>query len=325
MNNAVLAYFHKGRPPRWFEPHPGVERLRVHAGRATLGPSGQSDSGGDWYDIDLAFDNGICRIEIAKLGGRTLPYLERALAHPGPAGNGAAPMPTGGEGLHVGAARRLDDGDRLRFGEFYVQYIATSRYLQYLPGPYHTNTGGSHEPPTNTDGSHESPQFTGRFLMIFESILDPIGQTIGQLDQYFSPSTAPATLLPYLLTWFGLTAHGATEQRQRELLRQAVEINRRRSTRIGLSMHIAACCNITPEIVEWSAGRAGPGMPGAPNSFTVILPLGAAARPAGDRLIRMVDAIIREHCPVHATYELWTRTQDGQLQRAMAAAERGVR
>ena len=76
----------------------------------------------------------------------------------------------------------------------------------------------------------EMQQFSGRFLMIFELLLDPIAQMIAQVDQYFSPDTAPASLLPYQLSWFGLLPDERLSlEQQRALLRNALEIDRWRS------------------------------------------------------------------------------------------------
>lgn len=60
------------------------------------------------------------------------------------------------------------------------------QYLQYLPAPFQTDS------------------FTGRFLMIVESVLGPIERTIGNLALYFDPRLTPAELLPWLASWVGL-------------------------------------------------------------------------------------------------------------------------
>lgn len=292
MNDGVMAYFFEEKLVQWVELGFKRLRLRYNHNRLDVIPVASiDDSRGDWHDIDLRYADGICRI--TDRGGIGTLYLERAAT---------AERAPGPEPLRPDEQQRLEDGDRLRFHTSYIRYIATSQYLQYLPPPYQSDT------------SNQSEQFTGRFLMIFESMLDPIAQTIAQIDQYFDPHTAPASLLPYLLSWFGLWLDAPLDLgQQRTLLSSALEINRWRSTRHGLRMHIKACCGIDAEIIEWSDRRAGDAMPRQSNSFTVILPIDEQL-PESAQLIQTVAAIARMHRPMHTNCEIWTRNQDNKLQ-----------
>lgn len=102
-----------------------------------------------------------------------------------------------------------------------------SRLLQYLPALY------------------RSDLFLARFLLIFQSIIDPIEQTIDNTHHYLDPGTTPASFLPWLAGWLGLTLDPRlSEHAQRELIRQAVELYRWKGTRRGLreEMRIRTGC-----------------------------------------------------------------------------------
>ena len=111
--------------------------------------------------------------------------------------------------------------------------LAPSSYLQYLPAPY-----------------HEDP-FLARFLLIFESILEPIERTIDNLRYYFDPRVAPEEFLAWLASWVGveLDEHWTLSQ-QRELIAQAALLHRWRGTRRGLREHVRLYVGRPPLIVE---------------------------------------------------------------------------
>ncbi|MGH2461171.1 MAG: phage tail protein [Chloroflexota bacterium] len=92
-----------------------------------------------------------------------------------------------------------------------------SRLLQYLPAVFRGDA------------------FLSRFLLIYQSILDPIEETVDNTHHYLDPGTAPAEFLPWLASWVGLDLDpGLDEARQRDLIRRAVELHRWKGTRRGL-------------------------------------------------------------------------------------------
>lgn len=92
-----------------------------------------------------------------------------------------------------------------------------SRLLQYLPAVFRGDL------------------FLARFLLIFQSILDPVEETIDNTHHYLDPGTAPTEFLPWLASWVGVSLDpGLDEAHQRELIRQAVELYRWKGTRRGL-------------------------------------------------------------------------------------------
>lgn len=92
-----------------------------------------------------------------------------------------------------------------------------SRLLQYLPALY------------------RSDPFLARFLLIFQSILDPIEQTIDNTHYYLDPGMTPTAFLQWLASWVGLRLDPELDEAsQRELIRRAVDLYRWKGTRRGL-------------------------------------------------------------------------------------------
>ena len=86
--------------------------------------------------------------------------------------------------------------------------IQMSRLLDYLPSVY-----------------REDP-LMGRFLLIFESILNPLENTVDNLAYYFDPLLTPEPLLPWLATWVDLALVPAWPLRRRELIKSAADLYR---------------------------------------------------------------------------------------------------
>src|SRR5438876_1086197 len=64
--------------------------------------------------------------------------------------------------------------------------IAPSSYLRFLPAIY------------------AADEFVGRFLRIFEDVLDPVAVKIDDLPYYFDPMVAPPDLLNWMARWVDL-------------------------------------------------------------------------------------------------------------------------
>lgn len=96
-----------------------------------------------------------------------------------------------------------------------------SLYLNYVPEIY------------------QDVDFIGRFLKIFEQAFEPTVQSLDALWAYLDPLMTPETLLPFLAHWVGWQLNPALSlQRQRYLIRQAMEIYRWRGTRRGLRFYL---------------------------------------------------------------------------------------
>lgn len=152
--------------------------------------------------------------------------------------------------------------------------LTESRYLQYLPGIYHTS-------------------FMKRFLALFESIYAPIEWTVDNFDVFLHPATAPADFLPWLANWFDLTFDQSwDEAKRRAILMEAHQIYARRGTRWALSRVLEIYTGLTPEIDDTGENL---------EPFTFIVTLPARESEANATLIaRLINA----HKPAHTSYVL---------------------
>lgn len=138
-----------------------------------------------------------------------------------------------------------------------------STWLRYLPSIY------------SEDG------FTGRYLLIFESIMAPIVWMIDNFDLYLSPGLAPAEWLQWMAGWLDVVLlPGIPVERQRAILSEAGWLFLRRGTRAALERLLELYFGVKPDIIE-SRDR--------PCHFTVRLALGrgeaALSRAVAERLI----------------------------------------
>lgn len=149
-----------------------------------------------------------------------------------------------------------------------------SRYLQYLPGIYHT-------------------PFMTRFLALLESILSPIESTVDNFDLFLSPATAPATFLPWLSRLYDLSFDDTwSEAQRRTLLAEAPELFARRGTRVALEriLEIYLACEVQIDDQDEEL---------EPFTFSVTLP--ADKRGANRDLI---EQLIDAHKPAHTHYRI---------------------
>jgi phage tail-like protein len=110
-------------------------------------------------------------------------------------------------------------------------------FLEYLPSLY------------RSDKNME------QFLHVFEDILNPIENTVDNLDLYFDPSLTPEPVLTWLSSWLGIVLDANLPlERRRELVASAVELYRWRGTKKGLTEYLRIITGCTPEISESVAG-----------------------------------------------------------------------
>lgn len=95
-------------------------------------------------------------------------------------------------------------------------------YLDFLPAFY-----------AETD-------FFERFLAVIEQTFEPYVQTIDTLWAYLDPLTAPESMLPFLAHWVGWKLEPDWDiERQRHLIREAIELYRWHGTRRGLQHYLS--------------------------------------------------------------------------------------
>jgi phage tail-like protein len=139
---------------------------------------------------------------------------------------------------------------------------------------------------------YEDADFLGRFLLLFETIWEPLEQRQDHIQMYIDPTTAPAGFLPWLASWLDveLNPHWP-EARRRQLLAEAMDLHRWRGTRYGLARMLEVHTGLTPEIGD---------EPGQPFVFHVRLRV-----PSGATVDRaLVENLIQTHKPAHAGYVL---------------------
>lgn len=179
------------------------------------------------------------------------------------------------------------------------------KYLRYLPALY------------------EQDDLMGRFLMIFESVWEPIRTQVGGTHHYLDPNLTPDYFLPWLATWLGIELNEKWDPTQlRQLLQHAMMLHRSRGTRHGLQRYLELYTGCRAEIQEGFENfvlgeetTLGPGLSlggeDTPHSFTVSLKLPPEEadsleeqkqREAVRR--RSIEAIIEHQKPAHTTYTL---------------------
>ncbi len=168
-----------------------------------------------------------------------------------------------------------------------------SRYLRYLPPIY------------------AEDEFLGRFLLIFQSVLEPIENTVREIANYFDPRMTPEGFLPWLAAWVGLALDESwPAERRRALIGAAVDLYRWRGTRRGLREYLRIYTGVEPEFTEYaSAMRIGPETllgwntimgDGQDHVFRVTLRVAEDSYVDADKM----RAIIEAEKPAHAAYIL---------------------
>jgi phage tail-like protein len=110
---------------------------------------------------------------------------------------------------------------QVEFATFQVHIRPHSLYLDFVPAIY------------------QEIDFVGRFLKIFEQAFEPTVHTLNNLWAFIDPITAPESLLPFLAHWVGWTPQPYLDlNRQRYLIRHAIQIYRWRGTRRGLRFYL---------------------------------------------------------------------------------------
>ncbi len=124
-----------------------------------------------------------------------------------------------------------------------VAVSTTSEYLRYLPAIY------------------QEDDLMGRFLMLFGSFWKPLERQIDDLWLYFDPQLTPSDFLPWLASWLSLALDESwPEEKQRQLIRSAIFLYRKRGTKQGLEEYLTIYTGVKPHIVERRAYdfRLGP-------------------------------------------------------------------
>jgi phage tail-like protein len=134
--------------------------------------------------------------------------------------------------------------------------------------------------------------FLGRFLLIFQSIWEPLEHRQDHIEMYFDSETCPVPFLGWLADWLGINVRSIAEEgRLRNLIGEAVDLYRYRGTRYGLTRMIEVCTGVSPLIVE------SPDDPAVLHIRVVLPPRSSVDRDTIERLVK-------EHKPAHTAYNL---------------------
>ena len=142
----------------------------------------------------------------------------------------------------------------------------------------------------------EENEFFERFLLIFESIWEPLEHRQDHIQIYFDPRTCPEPILSWLASWLDLsyTLHWP-EGRKRRFLAEVIDLYRWRGTRYGLERIIEVCTGYVPRITE---------LPSAP--FVIDIAVTIPSDHSGDR--DLIEQLILAHKPAHIGFHLTART-----------------
>src|SRR6188768_4576265 len=84
---------------------------------------------------------------------------------------------------------------------------------------------------------YQESDFGMRFIGGLEELLDPIVAVLDALPAHFDPNFAPPDILNLLAAWLGVDLDETQDiKHQREMVRRAAELGRRRGTRGGMEL-----------------------------------------------------------------------------------------
>lgn len=139
--------------------------------------------------------------------------------------------------LYVASIEPETGRRQVDYTPFRLVLRSRSLYLDFLPDIY------------------REVDFIGRFLKIFEETFEPAVHTLDNLWAYLDPLTAPQTLLPFLAHWVAWQPSPYLSlERQRHLIRSAIQIYGWRGTRRGLRffLHLATGLPLDEQVSDES-------------------------------------------------------------------------
>ena len=146
-----------------------------------------------------------------------------------------------------------------------------------------------------------------RFVGALESVLDPIVAVLDTLPEHFHPDYAPRHVLNLLSAWLGVTLDESQPIAvQRDTIRRAAELGRRRGTKGGLELALSLAFPGVPLRVEdeggvvWSVN--GEAVEAKPPQFVVY-----CDKPVDEKTQAAIARCIEQFKPVHTAYRLRVR------------------
>jgi phage tail-like protein len=149
--------------------------------------------------------------------------------------------------------------------------------------------------------------FGMRFVGALESVLDPIVALLDGMPEHFQPDYAPRDILNLLGHWLGVTLDETQPITvQRDTIRRAAELGRRRGTKGGLELALSLAFPNVPLRVEdeggvvWSAD--GQRVEAKAPQFVVY-----CDKPVDEKAQAAIARCIEQFKPVHTAYRLRVR------------------
>jgi phage tail-like protein len=149
--------------------------------------------------------------------------------------------------------------------------------------------------------------FGMRFVGALESVLDPIVAVLDTLPEHFDPDYAPRHILNLLSAWLGVTLDESQPIAvQRDTIRRAAELGRRRGTKGGLELALSLAFPGVPLRVEDEGGVVWSGdgqtVEAKPPQFVVY-----CDKPVDEKTQAAIARCIEQFKPVHTAYRLRVR------------------
>jgi phage tail-like protein len=151
---------------------------------------------------------------------------------------------------------------------------------------------------------YQDGDFGMRFVGALEELLDPIVAVLDALPAHFDPNHAPRDILELLSAWLGVDLDESQDIRhQREMVRRAAELGRRRGTVRGLELALTLHFPDLPLRVEDNGGVIYAGRPARE-------PTGSASfvvycdKSVEETQQAAIARCIEQYKPVHSTYRL---------------------
>ena len=148
--------------------------------------------------------------------------------------------------------------------------------------------------------------FGMRFVGALESVLDPIIAVLDALPEHFNPDYAARHILNLLSAWLGVDLDESQPiSVQRDTIRRAAELGRRRGTKGGLELALSLAFPDVPLRVEdegsviWQSGATGESKP---PQFVVY-----CDKPVNEQVQAAIARCIEQFKPVHTAYRLRVR------------------
>lgn len=146
--------------------------------------------------------------------------------------------------------------------------------------------------------------FGMRFVGALESVLDPIIAVLDALPEHFDPDYAPRHILNLLSAWLGVDLDESQAITvQRDTIRRAAELGRRRGTKGGMELALALAFPDVPLRVEDDGGvvysTKGERVESKLPQFVVY-----CDKPVDEKAQAAIARCIEQFKPVHTAYRL---------------------